>query len=452
MSEVQPLSGNWLNERTHLRKSLRRVDVTFYLLCTLVGLDTIGSVAANGPQGLVWMVILAVVFFLPYGFLTTELGTAFPIEGGPYVWTKLAFGRMAAGVNQVLYWLSNPLWMGGTLAIIALTTFETFFLELGLAGKYIAGLAFIWIGVLAVAASLRIGKWVPIAGAFARIILLGFFTISVVVYAIKNGVQPLAGADFVPTWAGFVALVPVLIFNYVGFELPSTATEEMTDPQKTVPFAILRAGFAAFLLYGGPILGILLVVPAAQIQGLGGFIDAAKQVLTVYGGSVAADGTVTLTGAGAVLGTICAAGLIIGVLTSGVSWAIGAHRAQAVACADGSGPAYLGKLSSKPRDADSRERPFRTARVRRAGDGAEPHRRQLREVLHRRARAGDLDDVHQLPADVPVDAGAAAQDAGHSPAVPRTSRCADDGADDRSGGLHGRRADLAAGPAVRVRG
>ncbi len=53
------------------------------------------------------MVILAVVFFLPYGFLTTELGTAFPIEGGPYVWTKLAFGRMAAGVNQILYWLSN---------------------------------------------------------------------------------------------------------------------------------------------------------------------------------------------------------------------------------------------------------------------------------------------------------------------------------------------------------
>ncbi|MFD4669518.1 APC family permease [Lentzea sp. NPDC058450] len=347
MSEVQPLSGNWLSERTHLRKSLRRTDVTFYLLCTLVGLDTIGSVAASGPQGLVWMVILAVVFFLPYGFLTTELGTAFPVEGGPYVWTKLAYGRLAAGVNQVLYWLSNPLWMGGTLAIIAVTTFETFFLPLGMAGKLVAGLAFIWIGVLAVAASLHVGKWVPIAGAFARIVLLGFFMISVVVYAVRYGVQPLAGADFIPTWSGFVVLVPVLIFNYVGFELPSTATEEMTDPQRTVPFAILRAGLSAFFLYGGPILGILLVVPASQIQGLGGFIDAAKQVLTVYGGSVAADGTVTLTGAGAVLGSVCAAGLIVGVLTSGVSWAIGAHRAQAVACADGSGPAYLGRLSEK---------------------------------------------------------------------------------------------------------
>jgi amino acid transporter len=258
--------------------------VTFYLLCTLVGLDTIGSVAAHGTQGLVWMASLAVVFFLPYGFLTTELGTAFPVEGGPYVWTKLAFGRLAAGVNQVLYWLSNPLWI---------------------------------------------------------------FLVSVVVYAVKNGVQPLSGGDFVPTWTGFVALVPVLIFNYVGFELPSAATEEMTDPQRTVPFAILRAGIAAFLLYGGPILGILLVVPASQIQGLGGFIDAAKQVLTVYGGSVSSDGTVTLTGAGAVLGSVCAPGLIVGVLTSGVSWAIGTHRAQAVACADGAGPACLGRLSPR---------------------------------------------------------------------------------------------------------
>lgn len=347
MTDVQPLSGTWLEQRGLLRKSLRRVDVTFYLLCTLVGLDTIGSVAANGPQGLVWMVVLAVVFFLPYGLLTAELGTAFPVEGGPYVWTKLAFGRFVAGVNQVLYWLSNPLWMGGTLAIIAVATFEKFFLPLGEVGRYAAGLVFIWTGVLAVAASLQVGKWVPIAGAVARIVLLGFFTTSVVVYGLRNGVQPLSGADFVPSYAGFVALVPVLIFNYVGFELPSTATEEMTDPRKTVPFAILRSGIASFLLYGGPILGILLVVPADRIQGLGGFIDACKAVLTVYGGSVAADGTVELTGAGAVLGSVCAAGLIIGVLTSGVSWAIGAHRAQAVACADGAGPAWLGHLSPR---------------------------------------------------------------------------------------------------------
>jgi hypothetical protein len=84
-----------------------------------------------------------------------------------------------------------------------------FFLPLGLVG--LAGPAFAWTGVLAVAASLRIGKRVPIAGAFARIVPLGFFTASVVVHAVRIGVQPLSAGDFVPTRAGFAALVPVLV-------------------------------------------------------------------------------------------------------------------------------------------------------------------------------------------------------------------------------------------------
>jgi amino acid transporter len=334
-------------QRSRLRQSLRRADVVFFLLCTLVGLDTIGGVAAKGPEGLTWMVILAVVFFLPYGMLVAELGTAFPVEGGPYVWTKLAFGRAVAGVNQVLYWLTNPVWIGGSLTVIAVTTFKSFFVDLDTFGTYVFGLVFIWAGVLAVVASLRVGKWIPTAGALARIVLLGFFTISVIVYGAHNGLQPLSGGSFAPTYVGLVALVPFIIFNFVGFELPTAATEEMTDPQRTVPFAILRSGIASLLLYGGPIVGILLVVPSDRIGSLAGFIDACKTVLTVYGGSVAADGTVTLTGAGAVFGTICAAGLIIGLLTSGVSWAIGAHRAQAVACADGAGPRWFGVISAR---------------------------------------------------------------------------------------------------------
>ncbi|MFD1048100.1 APC family permease [Kibdelosporangium lantanae] len=249
-------------QRSRLRQSLRRTDVVFFLLCTLVGLDTIGGVAAKGPEGLTWMVILAVVFFLPYGMLVAELGTAFPVEGGPYVWTKLAFGRVVAGVNQVLYWLTNPVWIGGSLTIIALTTFRTFFVDLDTVGTYVFGLVFIWAGVLAVVASLRVGKWIPTAGALARIVLLGFFTVSVIVYGARNGLQPLDGGHLVPTYVGFVALVPFIIFNFVGFELPTAATEEMNDPQRTVPFAILRSGVASLLLYGGPIVGILLVVPA----------------------------------------------------------------------------------------------------------------------------------------------------------------------------------------------
>ncbi len=49
-----------------------------------------------------------------------------------------------------------------------------------------------------------------------RIIVLGFFSISVVVYAASNGVHGVSGGDFSPTWAVFIAAVPVLFFNYVA--------------------------------------------------------------------------------------------------------------------------------------------------------------------------------------------------------------------------------------------
>lgn len=213
--------------------------------------------------------------------------------------------------------------------------------------KYATGLVFIWGGALAVVQSVRIGKWVPIAGAITRIVLLGFFLVSVVVFAAENGVHALPAGEFAPTYVGFVALVPVLIFNFVGFELPSSAAEEMKNPRRDIPLSILRSGLASLVLYGGPILGILFVLPSQDIGSLGGFIDACKAVFTVYAGSIAADGTVTLTGAGSVFGGIAAAGLIIGLLTSGVTWAMGAHRAQAVACADGAGPAWLGAISER---------------------------------------------------------------------------------------------------------
>src|ERR1044071_8690085 len=61
-------------EKQKLRKSFRRFDIFFFLICALVGVDTIGSAAKNGPQGFTWLVFLGVVFFVPYALITAELG------------------------------------------------------------------------------------------------------------------------------------------------------------------------------------------------------------------------------------------------------------------------------------------------------------------------------------------------------------------------------------------
>lgn len=169
----------------------------FFLVCTLVGLDTIGSVAANGAQGFTWLIFLAPVFFLPYALLTSELGSTFTEEGGPYVWTKLALGRFVAGVNALIYWISNPTWLGGTLTITAVATFDAFFTNLG-AWKYVFGVIFIWTSVWAAILSFGVGKWLPTIGAWGRMLVLGFFTLTVVIDAIKHGVQESAPATSSP--------------------------------------------------------------------------------------------------------------------------------------------------------------------------------------------------------------------------------------------------------------
>ena len=333
-------------EKSKLKKHFGRFDMLFFLICTLVGVDTLGAVASNGPEGFTWLIFLAIFFFVPYAFLTAELGSAFTGEGGCYVWTRLAWGRFIAAINTVLYWLSNPVWMGGLLCITAVATFNTFFGDLGSVGKYLFALAFIWFGVWAAILSFGVGKWIPTLGAWARIALLGFFSFSVVIYAISNGLHAPGVGEFKPSYTLFIALVPVLFFNFVGFELPNAAGDEMKNPQRDVPFTVLRSAVASVVLYGVPILAILMVLPSDQITGLGGFIDAMKSVFTVYGGEVTKDGA-TLTGAGKILGDLMAAGFILVLLSSGTTWLMGSDRTQAVAGYDGAGPRVLGYFSSR---------------------------------------------------------------------------------------------------------
>src|ERR1700759_247805 len=114
-------------ERQKLQKHFGRYDILFFLICTIVGVDTIASVASSGGEAFTWMMVFAVVFFVPQALLFAELGSAFPQEGGPYFWTRLAFGRLAGAGNNFLYWITNPAWIGGTLAFSAITAIQVFF-------------------------------------------------------------------------------------------------------------------------------------------------------------------------------------------------------------------------------------------------------------------------------------------------------------------------------------
>jgi glutamate:GABA antiporter len=336
-----------LREKKKLRRHFRRFDMFFYLICTVVTIDTIGAVASNGAQGFTWLLFLGIFFFLPYGLSIAEMGSAFPQEGGPYVWSRLAFGRPVAAVNSVIYWISNPIWVGGSLTIVSFAAIEAFFGNVPGGWKYVYALVFIWFVIGTAIVSLQYGKWVPTLGAWARGAILTFFVITVIIYAAKHGAHGFGGHAFLPTYTVFIAVVPVLLFNYAGLEVPSAAGEEMVNPRRDVPKAVGWSGLTTFLAYGIPILAILIVLPQSQVSGLTGFLDAAKATFTVYGGHVASDGTATLTGAGLVLGRVAAIVFIFALASAGTTWIMGSDRNQAVASDDGAGPRVLGKFSAR---------------------------------------------------------------------------------------------------------
>jgi amino acid transporter len=314
-----------VSEKSKLIKSLRRLDMIGFTVCAFVGLDTLGLVAQNGPQGFLWLFVLAIVFVAPYMLVMAEVGSAFTMEGGPYEWVKLAFGRLHGGIAAILYWVTNPLWVGGSLAFIATDSWRAnvFGIGHGNFADYAFKFIFIWISIGVAIVSLKHGKWIPNLGAIMRVIVLGFFSFTVIIYGFKHGVAGFSLGDMTPTRAVFFGLVPVLLFNYVGFELQNAAAEEMDDPQRDVPISVLRSGIIGVLLYIIPIFGIILVLPAKAITGIGGFIDAVTTVFSVYGGAAHAL---------LIFMTICFVGTLV---TSGAVWMIGSDRIQAVAAFDG---------------------------------------------------------------------------------------------------------------------
>jgi len=319
-------------------KSLARIDITLFIVAAIISLDTIATIATGGAQSLFWAIFVAFTFLIPIAMLMAETGSAFPEEGGLYNWVKFAYGRLAAGIAAVLYWITNPLWLGGSLCFIAFDAFSGYVVEIksGSIGEWLFKLAFIWVAIYLAIINLKLGKKFIGAGAIAKVIVIASLVITTAIYGIKNGFQPFDFSGLTPTLGGFIAIAPVILFSYVGFEAPNAASGEMFDPKKDTAPAIRRGSVIATLAYILPVLAIILIVPSDQVEGLTGFLGAVKEVYSVYGS--AADFLVSLT---ALL-------FIFGLISLGSAWMMATDRIQAIAAADGTFfSGWFGEFSAK---------------------------------------------------------------------------------------------------------
>lgn len=319
---------------TSYDRVLGRADLVLFTVSAILTIDGLASATSVGFAWFTWWTILMVLFFIPYGLITAELGSTWTAEGGPYVWVHAGLGPRAASMTAWLYWINLVYWTPSLLLVFA-ATFDAIFLGSGSLALQ-TGIAFVltWLTVGIGIIRLRISKWIPNLGAVVKAaIFLGLGLLGLA--SLVSGRPPANAFGFealAPRWDATVAYLPVLVFNVLGFELMSSAGEEMRNPQRDVPRAILLAGVLVSLLYGLGTLGILLAVPLESLSVVTGTWDA----LEILGEEMGSGARWVVLALGLGFLWACIANI--------VTWSLGANRVAASAARDGLLPPFLGRL------------------------------------------------------------------------------------------------------------
>ena len=265
--------------RAETRKLKRELTLLplFGLLYFTVSGGTFGIeslVSSSGPGlALILIVLTPIVFSLPNVLMVRELSTMMPVEGGYYHWVKKAFGPfpgfMAGWSDWMVTWLDVAIYP--VLAVTYLGYFVPALREgLTVGGVELPAELVSWLAAVVIIwliSGLQI-RGARLSGLFTDwlgVLLLGPLVLMTIlgIYAwIQSGTT--VDLPVIPEGSDFGGALSVGLFvvmwNYMGWELPSTAGGEIVNPRKTYPRAmalVLVAAVATYLLpvvaglYGG---------------------------------------------------------------------------------------------------------------------------------------------------------------------------------------------------------
>lgn len=231
-------------------------------------------VGLSGPGlALILYIVTPLVFSIPNMLMVREMTSMMPVEGGYYHWVKSAFGPfagfMAGWMNWVVAWVDVSIYpvlaayylgyffpalrngteingieiSGGLLSWLVGLGLIWAITGLNIRGARLAGLTTNWLGLLMMAP-------------------LVFMSAMGIYQWIRGGVT--ASLPVLPEGENMFGALStglfVIMWNYMGWELPAAAGDEIVNPKRTYPLAmtlVLVAAIATYMiptlagLYGG---------------------------------------------------------------------------------------------------------------------------------------------------------------------------------------------------------
>ncbi len=273
-----------------LAKAMGLGDLVLFYLVTALSLRWIATAAAGGPSSLVIWILGCVLYFVPLTFCVLELSSRYPEEGGMYIWSKRAFGEFAGFMTGWMYWTANLPYYPAVLYFAAgnalfiggdrwqrLANSSTYFIVTALAGLAL-GFTLNLIG-------LNVGKWLHNLGAIGSwapaIILIVMGTVA---WWRFGSATEISAATAMPAMdLKNVFFWSTVAFAFGGMEGASTMGSEIRNPRRNIPRALLVAGVIITVTYVSATASVLVALPAEDVSGLQGFMQAMSKVSSRIG-------------------------------------------------------------------------------------------------------------------------------------------------------------------------
>ena len=255
------------------KKKFKLFDAILATVCITLVAESVMPTAAIGNSQYFWWIFLIIAFCIPYGMISAELGTTYQSEGGMYDWVKKAFGAKWAARVAWNYWINFPLWIASLAVAVTDVVAGIFEIELSIVWLLVLQLGYTWL--VSFLGTQRIGesKWIVNIGTFFKIAFMVCLGLLGVYVYIKTGesANPISSvADLLPTFdlAG-LSFLSVIIFNFLGFEVVATFADDMENPKKEIPKALIVGGALMALFYVLPATGINIAMSLEDAEASG---------------------------------------------------------------------------------------------------------------------------------------------------------------------------------------
>lgn len=330
LSKTEPASGD-AAAPVSVPKSLGMAACTAIVVGNMVGSGFYLSPAAVAPYGnlaiVIWIVMGAGAICL--GLTFARLARLAPATGGPYAYTRLAYGDFPGFLIAWGYWIS--IWASLPVIAVALAGAVVDLVPVLRSRAIIVflTLAAIWAVVFVNLRGVKSAGLMAEVTTYAKLVPFGAVAIIGLLY-----IDTSHFSEFNPSGQSLLqasaALAPLTMFAFLGLESATVPAGDVRDAARTIPRStVLGISIAATLYVLGTVV-VMGVLPRAElVQSLAPFSDAAR-VMWGNAGAIAISIAVVLSSIGALNG-----------------WTLLMGQVPMAASRDGLFPPLFGRLSPR---------------------------------------------------------------------------------------------------------